>query len=234
VAHPIRGVVTEWEIERSIGDAAGHHGRPLCDDGRRRVWVLEVDAPALVLGSVQPEADVDARVAASRGIEVVRRRSGGGAVLVEPDAVAWVDLVVPRGDPLWHDDVGVAAEWVGEVWRATLDQLGRPDGEVHRGGLIHTPLAPVVCFAGIGPGEVLVGGRKVVGISQRRTRHAARFQCSVPLRWDAPLHAALLAPGIERVRPGVDAVAAVEELPVLPLEGVDAEVIVDALLAHLP
>jgi lipoate-protein ligase A len=112
--------VTGWEVERSIGDAAGHHGRQLCDDGRRRVWVLEVDAPALVLGSVQPEADVDARAAASRGMSVVRRHSGGGAVLVEPGAVAWIDLVLPRGDPLWHDDVGVAAEWVGDAWRATV------------------------------------------------------------------------------------------------------------------
>jgi lipoate-protein ligase A len=47
-----------------------------------------------------------------------------------------------------------------------------------------------VCFAGVGPGEVLIGSRKVVGISQRRTRGAALFQTAALLTWDP---AALLA-----------------------------------------
>jgi lipoate-protein ligase A len=34
-----------------------------------------------------------------------------------------------------------------------------------------------VCFAGVGPGEVLTGDRKLVGLSQRRTRHGIRIQC---------------------------------------------------------
>jgi lipoate-protein ligase A len=41
----------------------------------------------------------------------------------------------------------------------------------------------VVCFAGLGPGEVSVNGRKVVGISQRRSRQGARFQCAALLEW---------------------------------------------------
>ena len=45
-----------------------------------------------------------------------------------------------------------------------------------------TGWCPLVCFAGVGPGEVLAGGRKLVGISQRRTRAGARFQCAVHVR----------------------------------------------------
>ena len=41
-----------------------------------------------------------------------------------------------------------------------------------------------ICFAGVGPGEVLIDGAKVVGISQRRTRAGARFQCAVLRTWD--------------------------------------------------
>jgi lipoate-protein ligase A len=41
-----------------------------------------------------------------------------------------------------------------------------------------------VCFAGTGPGEVTLDGRKVVGISQRRTRQGALFQCAVIVSWD--------------------------------------------------
>jgi hypothetical protein len=48
---------------------------------------------------------------------------------------------------------------------------------------VRTPWSSTVCFEGLGPGEVVVGGRKAVGISQRRTRHWARLQAAVHLRW---------------------------------------------------
>jgi lipoate-protein ligase A len=47
-----------------------------------------------------------------------------------------------------------------------------------------TPWSASVCFAGLGPGEITVDGRKVVGMSQRRTREAALFQCCAALRWE--------------------------------------------------
>jgi hypothetical protein len=40
-----------------------------------------------------------------------------------------------------------------------------------------------VCFAGIGPGEVVTGDDKLVGISQRRSRAGARYQCAVHTTW---------------------------------------------------
>ncbi|MDQ3680751.1 MAG: hypothetical protein M3378_09480 [Actinomycetota bacterium] len=138
---------------------------------------------ALVLGSTQPLEDVDHSAAARTGLEVVRRRSGGGAVLVEPDAVVWVDVVIPRSDRLWDDDVGRAFSWLGEVWAAALVDVGLPEAEVHRGGLVTSPWSSKVCFAGLGPGEVTIGGRKVVGMAQRRTRHGALFQCVAPRVW---------------------------------------------------
>lgn len=122
--------------------------------------------------------------AAEAHVEVVRRRSGGGAVLLRPGASLWVDLVVPAGDVLWDDDVVRAATWVGRAWAAALDRQG-VSASVHEGRLAAGPWGEVVCFAGVGPGEVLVDGRKVVGLSQRRTRGGARFQCVVEPTWDA-------------------------------------------------
>jgi lipoate-protein ligase A len=152
------------------------------------IWLLEVDRPALVLGSTQPDvavvgdvlADVVADVVADVDVEVARRRSGGGAVLVDPSAVMWVDVLVPAGDRLWEVDVGRAFLWLGRVWAEAI-----PGAEVHDGPLVRTSWSDLVCFAGLGPGEVTVGGRKVVGISQRRTREAALFQCAALLDWDA-------------------------------------------------
>jgi lipoate-protein ligase A len=198
------------------------------------VWAFTPERPALVLGSTQRDTDVDAAAADRLGVDVVRRRSGGGAVLLDPGQVVWIDVVVPRGDVLWHDDVAVAAEWLGETWAAVLADLGVPDADVHRGGLECGLLGSVVCFAGTGPGEVTVAGSKVVGLSQRRTRAAARFQCSVPLEWDAARHAELLGPGVERVAPGVDPVAAVAQVAVRPLTHVDGADVLAALLDRLP
>ena len=157
--------------------------------------MCELPGPALVLGSTQPDADADAAAAAAAGVEVARRRSGGGAVLVVPGEVLWVDVVVPAGDPHWDDDVGRAGWFVGDAWAAALASLGVEAG-VHKEAMVRTPWSGRVCFAGRGPGEVLLGGPggpKVVGLSQRRTRAGAVIQCAALLRWDPAALLALLA-----------------------------------------
>lgn len=103
---------------------------------------------------------------------------------VVPGDPLWVDVVVPRDDPRWEDDVGRAFWWLGEAWVAALDEVGVSGGEVHRGGLVATSWSRHVCFAGLGPGEVTVDGGKAVGMAQRRTRHGALFQCAVHRTWD--------------------------------------------------
>jgi len=177
-----------WAVERFREAPSASHARPLPEPIGRTVWVFEPTVPALVLGSAQRIG-----VASRPGIEVVRRRSGGGAVLVAPGDVLWIDVVLPVGDPLWDDDVGRAFGWLGDVWSAALAELGAPT-TVHRGRLLRSRWSSEVCFAGLGPGELRdAAGQKVVGISQRRTRQAARFQSAALGRWDAAALAGLLA-----------------------------------------
>jgi lipoate---protein ligase len=164
--------VGDWVVTEHRGTAGALHARDLPDDGLRRVWLLRPDRPALVLGSTQPDSLADP----AANVDLVRRRSGGGAVLLDPESALWVDVVVPRGDPLWDDDVSVSFHWLGRVWRDALATLGLR-AQVHEGPYLATPASRLVCFAGLGPGEVTIDGRKVVGLSQRRTRAGARFQC---------------------------------------------------------
>ena len=180
-----------WRVERRAGTAGELHARAL-DDVGRLVELLEVTGPAIVLGSRQARDEVDVAATGERGIEVVRRRSGGGGVLLLPGAQAWIDVTIGRDDPLWHDDVAVAFEWLGASWAAAMAGFGLTP-VVHTGRLVDTAWSPRVCFAGLGPGEVTVGGRKLVGISQRRTRAGARFQCVVHRRWDPDALLGLLA-----------------------------------------
>ena len=201
-----------WSVERLTGSATELHSRDLPDPVERAVWILEATAPALVLGSSQAWVEVP-------GLEVCRRRSGGGAVLVRPGEVLWIDVIVPRGDSLWDDDVGRAAYWLGDVWREALGA-----GIVHKGPLIRSLWADQICFAGVGPGEVLVDGAKVVGISQRRTRAGARFQCAVLRTWDPTELARVFAAGQWReVADLLDHVAVgVTDLPALEIAFVTA------------
>ncbi len=164
--------------------AAALHDEPVV----RTVRFATAAHPALVLGSHQPEDVWDAAALLAAGIETTRRRSGGSAVLVGPGRVMWVDLVIPAGDPLWVDDVGRAAWWVGELWSSAIAR-----SEVWKGPMRRNEWSEVVCFAGLGPGEVTVGGRKVVGVCQRRTPRAALFQTAAVLEWRPEEYTALLA-----------------------------------------
>jgi lipoate-protein ligase A len=211
----------DWEIVRFAEAASTFHAREV--PAQRAVWVCEATDPALVLGSAQRDEVVDP----SAVIEVVRRRSGGGAVLVIPGDVLWVDVIVPSDDPLWQADVGRAFHWLGEAWQAALADLGVTT-TVHRDGLARTRWSDLVCFAGLGPGELLnEAGAKVVGMSQRRTRDAARFQCAAFARWDP---AALLALLVVEDREA----ASVELTDVAAGVGVELDALLEALVRNLP
>jgi len=172
-----------WEVEHHRGDAATFHDRPVEEGTGRSVWWFEVERPTVVLGSTQQRDVVDLDRLERSGVELARRRSGGGAVWLAPGDATWVDLVIPARDPLWDDDVSRSSRWVAEAWVRCLESLGIQGARPHDGAMVEGRWSRLVCFAGLAPGEVTVDGRKVVGVSQRRTRSSARFQCAVLHRW---------------------------------------------------
>lgn len=201
-----------WSFSESSGSAESLHAMDL--PPTRSVVLMVPTRPALVLGSTQPDTDVDLSALATLGLERARRRSGGGAVLVSADAV-WIDVTLGREDPLWTDDVSRSALWLGQSWMRALSTVGLGRLSVHEGAMVHHELERTVCFAGLAPGEVTdAGGAKVVGISQRRTREGARFQCVAYLRWTPSSFASALTLD--------DPLARVEALPVRALVGPSA------------
>ncbi|HWM18297.1 MAG TPA: hypothetical protein VNO51_01325 [Ilumatobacteraceae bacterium] len=183
------------------GSAADFHAREL--PATAGVWQFEVERPTIVLGSRQTAEVLDADACRRRQVQIVRRRSGGGVVLLVPGATEWIDVVVPAGDRRWDDDVRRSMIGVGERWVEAL--RGVVDGEltVHRGSMMRTAWSELSCFAGIAPGEVLLDGVKLVGLSQRRTRHAARFQCALNRQFDVELLIELLAGPLPSPHPPV-------------------------------
>ncbi len=130
--------------------------------------VARVSSLTLVLGGHQALSVVDPR-AARDGVALRRRRGGGGVVALRPDDL-WVDWWLPSSDPRWSPDVGVSSRLVGGWWREVL--AARVDGDVreHEGHLDVDRAFSVMCFAGRGPGEIFVDGRKAVGVTQWRVR----------------------------------------------------------------
>lgn len=196
------------------------HARELPDDPEPEIWWNRLTDAALVLGSTQRDASiVDHDACRAARVDVVRRRSGGGAVLLVPDEVVWFDVILPTGHlPHLADDVHAPMQWLGE----RLAEVLRPhvDGQlsVHGAGMVSTDWSSLICFDGVGPGEVLVDGRKLVGISQRRTRAASRLQCCWYRRYEPQRLVDLLAIG-----PSVADLA-----PVAVLD-VPADVVLDGL-----
>lgn len=185
VAEPL----TAPGVRHLTGTVAELHGLDPFADGPLRapeVWWCDFRDAAIVLGSRQTPDVLDVGAVTAAGLAVVRRRSGGGAVLMRPGAVVWIDLVVPAATPGWPDDVRASMIAAGELWQAALGGAP-PRAHVHTGGMVESGWAQLVCFAGLGPGELVEdapGGapRKLVGLSQRRTRHGARIQGLVHAR----------------------------------------------------
>jgi lipoate---protein ligase len=195
---------TAWRVDQRTGDAATlHAGWPTVDDDPEvpAVALCTVPAPAVVLGSTQSDQIVDPVRSSEAGMAVARRRSGGGAVLVTPDEPVWIDAWVPAAHPLWNRDVGRAFDWLGESWVRALASVGVGGLHAHRQGYVScTQWSSLVCFGGVGTGEVVTAdGRKVVGLAQRRDRRGTWFHGACVLSWDpSPLVNVLSLPADER------------------------------------
>lgn len=150
---------------------------------------------AVVLGRGQAAAMA---AHATAEVDVLTRYSGGGAVLMDPDLLS-LDVVLPAGHPWLTADLAAVFDRVGEAWAAALGELGLSGLAVHRGaatarhrGSERERLLAAVCYATLGRGEITAGGRKLVGLAQRRRRPGALVQCGLLRRWrPGPLLTAL-------------------------------------------
>jgi len=181
--------------------------------------------PATVsLGYGQALDGVDLDACRRLGLGLVRRPTGGSAILHEPPAREVTYSVVAGSDDFpGADDVLETYRIVGEGLRAGLRRLGVEAEVVPLARARRAGAAPAFCFARAGAYELAAGGRKLVGSAQRRQggaflqhgsvlldadpdRLRAVFPRSDPLAQITTL-AALLGrtPGFDRVRAALSA-----------------------------
>lgn len=210
-----------WIQHTWTGTASQFHDMTL--DSQRALWRCTVSQPALIVGSSQSTSLINASCAAEHNTEIVRRRSGGGIVYVHPNDSVWIDITIPRDDALWTDDVTSSMLWLGDVFvRAVSPWV---EATCYREAFAAGDYGREVCFASHSPGEVFVGDQKLVGISQRRTRDGARFQCVLYRHWSSDAWLSCVD--------DKHAQAGVQQLRIATLP-IDADHIVTAIFNALP
>ena len=148
------------------------------------------DPPAVSLGYAQRrDLALDLAACARTGLAVVRRPTGGRAVLHGGDLTYAV--AVPRGGIWAEGNVAACCRRIHEAVAAGLGRLGVPAevaGPRPPLGRAHGAL----CFAAVSSHEITVGGRKLVGSAQRRFGRAILQHGSIPIAAERGRLAALV------------------------------------------
>jgi len=144
--------------------------------------------PATVtLGYAQSvTTDLDLDVCRQAGLDVVRRSTGGRAVLHDQEVTYAV--IAPLNAGLFGNSVLDCYRVISKVLQETLIQLGLPaqlvPGKPRDGNQNATK---AVCFSTPSQYELIIDGRKVAGSAQKRHGQAFLQHGSIPIEMDLEL-----------------------------------------------
>jgi lipoate---protein ligase len=145
----------------------------LLDQGAAVLRTWESGLDCVVIGHAgRPERDVHVEACARENIPILRRSSGGGAVLLGPGCLNY-SLILPLAwQPKWRD-VRYSLAWA----------MGRMRGAL--------ALPELRC---VGDCDLAIGSRKVSGNAQRRTQHAILHHGTLLYDFDAARSERFLKP----------------------------------------
>jgi len=154
--------------------------------------------PAVSLGRFQKiETSVHADVCRQHGIDIVRRITGGRAVLHSQELT--YSIIAPLDHPLFPSSVLGTYKVIAAGLLAGLTNLGLHPEMVsrssrHAGRVEKSPNNPA-CFSSPSWYEILVNNRKIVGSAQRRVSNAFLQHGSVLMDFDPVLESKVIPGG---------------------------------------
>jgi lipoate-protein ligase A len=155
--------------------------------------------PCLSLGRHQPVAEVDREALRRAGYDLVRRPTGGRAIL-HTDELTY-SVSIPLTDPRVEGGILASCESLsqGLLW-AVREELGGDVAINRRDGGASSQEA--VCFETPADFEIVAGGRKLIGSAQMRARGALLQHGTLPLKGDIARICSFLvvSPDPDRVR----------------------------------
>jgi len=139
------------------------------------------DPACLSLGHAQPFADVDVHRLKQRGWEVVRRATGGRAIL-HTDELTY-SVIAPADEPSVAGTVLESYNRLAQALLLAVKNLELPVEmkEVGQNGIL--PFNPV-CFEVQSTYEITVDGKKLIGSAQARKKEGVLQHGSLPLTGD--------------------------------------------------
>jgi lipoate-protein ligase A len=151
--------------------------------------------PAVSLGRHQPLADINLAACQTRGYDIVRRSTGGRAIL-HTDELTY-SVAAPFGEPRVRGGVMDAYLRLSNALVAGLHILGlevdKAAGDVRAG-----PDVSAACFEVPSAYEITASGRKLLGSAQSRRARYVLQHGSLPLRGDVTRLVDVLALTTER------------------------------------
>jgi lipoate-protein ligase A len=140
---------------------------------------------------------VDAQRCREAGVQILARRAGGGALLLDEHMVCGA-ICLPRETV--PEDVTESYRWLGDLLTSGLHAAGidgarRIDTDEARQDVATlksrkdevAKILLTTCYGALSPHEVAIGNAKLVGLAQIRRRQAALFQFGILLHDQSPL-----------------------------------------------
>jgi lipoate-protein ligase A len=139
------------------------------------------EPPCLSLGRAQPFADVDIARLESHGWEVVRRMTGGRAIL-HTDELTY-SVTGPVDEPRLAGSILESYNRLARALLAAVHDLGLPV-EMKEGKADASGVTNPVCFEVPSTYEITVEGKKLIGSAQARRKEGVLQHGSLPLTGD--------------------------------------------------
>jgi lipoate-protein ligase A len=188
---PASGAENMAADERLLKEAAAGNALPVL---RFYTW----SPPAVSLGRFQDEdTSVRKEACRRRGIDIVRRITGGRAVLHDQELT--YSIIARLDNDQFPNDVLGTYKVIASGLLAGLGNLGISAEMVSRSGrhagmVRHNPKEPA-CFSSPSWYEILVSGRKIIGSAQRRVAGAFLQHGSILIGYDPSLEAEVIPSG---------------------------------------
>lgn len=151
----------------------------------------------LSLGVAQPFADVDSARLRARGWDVVRRITGGRAIL-HTDELTY-SVIGPADNPILAGSVLESYNRLAKALLLTVQELGM-SVEMKEGKADESGKSNPVCFEVPSTYEITVDGKKLIGSAQARRKEGVLQHGSLPLFGDLARITQALAFAEESVR----------------------------------
>jgi len=141
------------------------------------------DPPCLSLGHAQPFADVDPSRIRQYGWEVVRRATGGRAIL-HTDELTY-SVIAPADEPRVAGSILESYNRLAQALLLAVQRLEIPvEMQEHVNSTGSMPLSNPVCFEVPSSYEITVNGKKLIGSAQARKKEGVLQHGSLPLTGD--------------------------------------------------